>query len=85
MFKNFSRNSADENANSNVVPLAPQDSKVIAAQEKAASDQQELIEAIFWSLYNPEWKQKIQKQLKLVQQKLRQADGGESKPRQEAA
>ena len=28
------------------------------------SDQQELIEAIFWSLYNPEWKQKIQKQLK---------------------
>jgi pilus assembly protein CpaF len=44
MFKNFSRNSADENANSNVVPLAPQDSKVIAAQEKAASDQQELIE-----------------------------------------
>jgi len=28
------------------------------------SDQQELIEAIFWSLYNPEWKTKIQKQLK---------------------
>lgn len=27
------------------------------------SDQQEMIEAIFWSLYNPEWKQKIQKQL----------------------
>lgn len=26
-------------------------------------DQQELIEAIFWSLYNPEWKKKIQKQL----------------------
>lgn len=27
-------------------------------------DQQEIIEAIFWSLYNPEWKSKIQKQLK---------------------
>jgi hypothetical protein len=28
------------------------------------NDQQELIEAIFWSLYNPEWKTKIQKQLR---------------------
>ncbi len=27
-------------------------------------DQQELIEAIFWSLYNPEWKNKIRKQLR---------------------
>ncbi len=27
-------------------------------------DQQELIEAIFWSLYNPEWQNKIRKQLK---------------------
>ena len=27
-------------------------------------DQQEMIEAIFWSLYNPEWKNKILKQLK---------------------
>jgi pilus assembly protein CpaF len=43
MFKNFSKSSADQNANSNVVPLAPQDADVIKAQEKTASDQQELI------------------------------------------
>jgi len=27
-------------------------------------DQQEMIEALFWSLYNPDWKTKIQKQLR---------------------
>ena len=27
------------------------------------TDQQEMIEALFWSLYNPDWKPKIQKQL----------------------
>ena len=27
-------------------------------------DQQEMIEAVFWSLYSPEWKSKIRKQLK---------------------
>lgn len=43
MFKNFSKSSADQNANSNVVPLAPQDADVIKAQEKTVSDQQELI------------------------------------------
>lgn len=29
-----------------------------------SSEQKEIVEAIFWSLYNPEWKNKVRKQLK---------------------